>query len=161
MCVCLFVCEALVVLSYPLPLVGIRWPMPSTVNLDGASFSPDGTRAVSWERYAHHVRLWDVASGVVLGSLAAGEVNGIGHVLKSDWCPTDRRLITTDDGATLCLWDLDTTALVDSVMLGVDTHVCVCVCVCVSLCGEMTAIWLHTGDFVMLQQVGSSRGCRF
>jgi WD40 repeat protein len=66
----------------------------------GAVYSPDGKRILSWSR-DNTLRLWDAATGAVIGEPLRHEASVRGAV----YSPAGKRILSWSDDKTLRLWD--------------------------------------------------------
>ena len=90
------------------PQVRVNWHMKSA---DGRAFSPDGRLLVDWAENPFgrsrmdHVVVWDVATGRVVATLAAGPRPGAASAV---FAPDGRTLATASADGIVRLWEVAT-----------------------------------------------------
>ena len=73
-------------------------------------FSPDGRKLAS-ASHDNTVRLWDVETGMAIGSALEGHSSDVYSVVFS---PDGRKLASASEDNTVCLWDVETGDLIET-----------------------------------------------
>ena len=87
-------------------------PMQHENAVDGAVYSPDGKRILSWSALDHTLKQWDAATGAAIGEPLRHEclVNG------ARYSPNGKRILSWCSEGTLRLWDAATGASIGTPM---------------------------------------------